>query len=304
LEEPTHLSDTEAFRESSLNGLVELQRFLAQELEELEIAPAAFQKAFRPLTDGLGLETPKRREDSSALSVKPLSTPDINQLFFHEPENLEPNLAPSPLAGGAEPNRVSLDDVKYAERKAKEASHPGIAFPSAHDATLEMVSPALPAEIAAPRIATPPPMPQPSLFRRLQAALIDDVFVLAIWVFTLVITANLLTGFSEGFSIQVLQEFSRPIFLRFAALEFATLWLAYFAIGIGVLDMTFGMWVWGIRVCYDPPESSRFARKVLRIVLSFLFIAPIVPAIFLLFRIRGRNLLDSLSGTGLYRSGL
>jgi len=88
--------------------------------------------------------------------------------------------------------------------------------------------------------------------------------------------------------------------LRFIALEFITLWLAYFAICLGAMDMTLGMWAWGLRVGYN--QGSKGLRKWLRIVFSLAFLAPIVPSILLIFRYHGRNLLDGLSGTSLYRT--
>ena len=37
------------------------------------------------------------------------------------------------------------------------------------------------------------------------------------------------------------RAFDNPLIVRFAILEFATVWLAYFAIAVGALDLTAGM---------------------------------------------------------------
>lgn len=92
--------------------------------------------------------------------------------------------------------------------------------------------------------------------------------------------------------------------MQFAVLEFATIWVAYAVFCMGVLDMTFGMWVWGIRVGYmTQSKRTWILRKFLRTLFTFVFYAPILPVIFLVFvGKRGRNLLDALSGTVVYQS--
>ena len=298
MEEPKHLSDTEAFRESSLNSLAELQRFLSEELEDLESTPGNFQRAFRPLTDGLGLESPKRAEEA----VRPIPLPDTSDLFFDtDPVVVPPALQSSKLqAVPVAAPRQSLERTLESIASTAEAA--------SFLAQTAPIAPITPAKTKAGDLAVPPPLPHPSLFMRIQAALIDDVFVLTLWVGALVITANLMSGFTTGFSLALVKEFSQPLFLRFAALEFATLWLSYFALCIGILDMTFGMWVWGIRIAYGEDGSeddgqSRFAKKGSRIIFSFFFFAPLLPSLLLAFRIRGKNLLDSMSGTALYCVG-
>ena len=47
--------------EAELMTLVELQKFLADELASSD-SSATFQRSFLPLTDGLGLESPRARE--------------------------------------------------------------------------------------------------------------------------------------------------------------------------------------------------------------------------------------------------
>src|SRR5262249_15889813 len=124
--------------------------------------------------------------------------------------------------------------------------------------------------------AGPPPVPRVSLMRRLLAAVVDQVFVLCVWLVALVITANLFSS-GEGFSVfpSIAAQMNNPIFQRFGMLEFAGLWLAYFILWIGLLEMTFGMWVWGIRISFGQhPSEPKALGKFLRIVASFVFYAP------------------------------
>ena len=53
-------------------SLVELQKFLAEELAEVE-PQGTFARSFTPLTDGLGLESPKRKEPP--VQAKPTPKP-------------------------------------------------------------------------------------------------------------------------------------------------------------------------------------------------------------------------------------
>jgi len=308
LEDVTHSSDHEAFREAALSSLVELQRFLAEELEDFEKGGGDqnFNRAFRPLTDGLGLESPRKKEAPLIPSAK------VTASNF---DGLEPD-GPSAFSV-----RGQLEDAEFGELDESE-----LTVPKARATVSESVSNRVP-EASAPsaeptRLSAgaataaatatypettptmPPPMPKASWIRRVQGGLIDEIFVLTLWALALVITSNLLSGFSTGFSLSVFRDFSKPLFTRFVALEFATLWLCYFAIFFGVLDMTFGMWVWGLRLSYgDTSQDSVFAKKVSRILFSFFFFAPILPTLFLALRFNGKNLLDSLSGTHLYRTG-
>lgn len=153
-------------------------------------------------------------------------------------------------------------------------------------------------------MALPPKLPTVSGFRRLLAMLVDQLFVLTLWAMAIVITSNALNGFQSGFSIDIMKDFANPVFQRFAIMEFSALWIAYFAVSLGVLDLTFGMWVWGLRVSYGDPEDAQYwMRRMMRVIWSFLFFAPVLPAILLAIRRRGRNLLDVLSGTNLYVAG-
>lgn len=153
-------------------------------------------------------------------------------------------------------------------------------------------------------VGPPPPMPDAGAGRRLLAAVLDQAFILTLWGITLTITSAVLGGgiptSFEGLAAGLRKE---PVFWRFAILSFATLWLTHFAIGLGLVDRTFGMWVWGLKVrAFGNTDDSSFFRRLSRIVLSFFFYAPVAPALLLMPRYKGRNLLDWMTGTALYRT--
>jgi hypothetical protein len=59
---------------------------------------------------------------------------------------------------------------------------------------------------------------------------------------------------------------TNPFYVRIAIFEFSVLWLTYLAVGIGIFDRTFGMWVWGLHVQYGAnSQDSVFLKKVFRI---------------------------------------
>ncbi len=153
-----------------------------------------------------------------------------------------------------------------------------------------------------PTTHVPPPIPAASAFRRGLAGLLDAFFVMGLWCVGLVITSQILSVHQGTIVERLVADFSTPVFVRYAVLEYLALWLAYFALSLGVLDMSFGMWVWGLRVSYGQDGVRPWARKGLRILLSFLFYAPFFPVLLLPLRLRGRNLLDALSTTRLYRT--
>ncbi len=129
----------------------------------------------------------------------------------------------------------------------------------------------------------------------------DQVFVQALWLIALVITSNIFSGFETGLSAGVFRNLSEPLFFRFAILEFAALWLGYLALSLGIFGMTFGMWVWGIRISYGDPRDENYGlRKLMRILWSFMFYAPVLPSLLLVFRKNDKNLVDALSGSNLF----
>jgi len=150
----------------------------------------------------------------------------------------------------------------------------------------------------------PPQLPKPTFFRQMLSALIDEMFVFTLWAFSVVITLKFFTGSFIGLTAQPSSILQNPQFVHLAMLEFGAIWICYFAFCIGLLDMTFGMWVWGLRVGYRT-ESRFFAmiKKGIRIGLSVVIYLPILPLLLLsLVGKNRRNILDTLSGTNVYQA--
>ncbi len=270
-------------------SLVDLQKFLANELAD-ESDPS-FHRAFTPLTDGLGLESPKKREDLFAEA--PLPDPVVEKKIEPPPLKVESVVGPpqskEPQVMRAPKVDLDSDEMPPVDSLIADKIKPADIFP-----VEEKKEP-----VTAP-IAIPPPMPSVSFFRRLQAGIIDQILVLSLWAVAVGITSQILSKGEDPFLTRLLQDFSSPVFIRFALLEFLAVWLAYFAVCLGAMDMTLGMWVWGMRIGYG--EGSKGWKKWRRIVLSLGLVAPIFPSLFLVIRFHGRNLLDGLSGTSLYRA--
>ena len=317
-------------QDNDLMTLVELQKFLAEELAEVD-GDSSFSRAFLPLTDGLGLTSPLKKEAPPAKPMpphipapapKPSKRMPTVEIFDTDPlpqrapilvdlTKTEPPMSFfSETAKAKEVARLEAlvdrkrqaeeeDEIQPTERLATRSLAAAISAP-VPEATPE------PVEAPAPAAAMPPPVPEATFGMRFLSGVLDEIFVLTVWLIVLVITSNALAGGNVDLSSAFVRQFSNPLFMRFAALEFATIWLAYLAIGLGVLDMTFGMWVWGTRVRYTgaKEEDAKFLRKVARVVLSFFIFAPVFPTVLLMLRVKGRNLLDLLSGTGVYRSVL
>lgn len=310
--------------ESELMGLVELQKFLADELSEVD-PDAEFSRSFLPLTPGLGLaKTPaeKAGPDRQARGRKEprtfTETPERERrepVRFADPEEMPSIRDPEQMPRRWPPTETGEDGTDQ-ETKGPESEEattealleklrrmPAPEERRARSTPKKVESKGLRKVIdqETPTVA-PPPVPQVTVFRRLGAWLMDQFFVLGLFVVAVIITLQLVGPANSPLG---LRELVRPVVLRLAVLEFSTIWLCYLSLCLGLLDMTFGMWIWGIRVAY-PGEvnASRFLRKVMRIFCSFLFFAPILPSVLLAFRFRGRSLLDLLSGTRLYRSGI
>ncbi|NBT58557.1 hypothetical protein EBT16_07210 [bacterium] len=216
----------------------------------------------RPITQGLGLESPR----SSDRPKQPVAATPAPKQDVHTPRRVATPVAPPPK--------------------------PKVDF-----------SPELPVQTPVVETQTPPPLPTVSLLKRAASLFLDQVFVQTLWTIALVITSNIFSGFETGLSTGVFKGLSEPLFFRFAVLEFAALWLAYLAISLGIFNMTFGMWVWGIRISYGNQKDENYGlRKLMRILWSFIFYAPLVPSLLLVFRKNDRNLVDALSGSNLYLS--
>ena len=289
--------------ETGLVALLELRELLAGELDRGE-GTDPVQRTFQPITDGLGLESPKRREGRSAPKPLPPPPPKPEKLMKSatQPVKLivDDALLPEPPAF---PEQFRTREHRRETPESREQTPPtdrasttrsvNNTFFNSFDVEPE------------PAHKVPPQLPRPSFFRRLFSLIIDEVFVLTVCFLALVLTLNLLRGMAAHTPGDTYRQIQNPLFIRFAILEFATIWISYFAICIGVLDMTFGMWVWGLRVTYGKDATdSILIKKLMRIVLSFFFYAPVAPLLLLAPQRKGRNLLDWMTGTGLYRSVL
>ncbi len=266
---------------AGLVALLELRELIASELDQADVAEKG-QRSFRPLTDGLGLESPKKKEVAQVTPpTKPL--PDL-KVDAAKPR-LEPTFTPLESREAPRSQSPLAAFMQQAEKEAEKAERaPEVERPQRQ---LSMTP--------------PPPMPRASVFRRIFSSMMDEIFVLSLVLIAVGVTMKLLAGSSLEFSVAQIKSFQNAEFIRFAILEFATIWLSYFAICVGILDMTFGMWVWGIRITYGNDEG-KFLKKLLRVMFSFAFYAPIVPLVLLTIQRKGRNLLDLLSGTTLYRT--
>lgn len=290
------------------SAVFELQDFLEKEVKDA--SPGAFYRSFVPLTDGLGLESPTHPPESDPTAVSPAS-PSFKgtaraekeerkqemSFLFEQPLGMSDSVNPkvsSMIRSEPERSGVAVGDILQVEGSLSSVMRsPSVA--EQRESTVE--------QRAEKNAELPPPIPQPSSWRRLLAALIDQLFVFTFWAIAIVITSNVYNGFTGGLTAHILKDFSNPVFLRFALLEFGAIWLCYFAICVGVLDLTFGMWVWNLRVSFgNKDETNYWLRKLMRVVWSFFFFAPVVTTFLLTIRRKGRNLLDLLSGTHLYVS--
>lgn len=268
--------------------LKELQQMIADELGE-----KSSSRSFQPITEGLGLGSPQRSEMAAPL---PPLTEDLRRAFqdSNVSKPVKPSYAHNPVERMFSPPPAKMPPI---ERRP--------------ELTLDPLPPIqapaeLPKKTPASVVEPMPPEERPAssvgTARRFFAFIIDQVFIWTTWLFALVATLKVLMG-QNGIQLPTTGSFQDPLFIRFALVEFATLWLAYLSIGIGILDMTFGMWVWGIRVRYeDASGDNRFIQKALRIVGGFFFYGTVLPGFLLIFRRKGRNLLDLISGTSLYRT--
>lgn len=284
-------------------SLVELQKFLADELAQAG-GESHFGRAFRPLTDGLGIGAAAKKPVPQAPAPPPkapvvarsgrIPVPDATKFFESFPTETS-----APLIPVREPDRTP-ERPRVEVRQMPEPRPAPVEAP-----THRVVTPEARAEIApAPEAAVqPPPVPQASFFRRLLAGIVDQIFVLSLVTVVLLITSIVLSREGGALSKGLLMNLRHPAYIRFAILGFATIWMSYLVLGVGILDMTFGMWVWGLRIGYgQASEGSPLARKVMRVICSFFLEALVLPAPLLAVRIKGRNLIDWLSGSYLYRT--
>ncbi len=308
--------------EPELSSLVELQKFISDELGAPG-ASADFSRSFRPLTDGLGLESPdpKKKLDPPK-PTRPFSErreSRLDDIFSTDPLPPKPKLETmSALGNDRDPMLKAFQDLPQTTR-----SNPP-AMPNSEEisplekvAASRLISSVRPPEQPVlsndpevvrhlnPEPTTPPPeLPRADFSRRFLAAVLDHVFVWTLFAALIIVTGIVLEGLNPAqLSSWFFTSFANPKFIRVIALEFSVLWLTYLVMSIGVLDMTFGMWVWGLRLNYPNVAEGEWMtlRKCVRLVTSFLFYPIPLLAPLLFVRRKGRNLVDWLSGSTVYR---
>jgi uncharacterized RDD family membrane protein YckC len=248
--------------EPDLGSLLELQQFIADELGD-NTDTIHLQRAFSPLTNGLGLESPPpetiRRESNTRFE---------NHSIIEE--------------------LVKIPVPERTQNRTQEI------FEDAHPAEETIFG------RESSRV-TPPSLPIASGMKRGLACMLDQLFVVSLFAAILLFTVKARSGFDD-IVYKNWSHFLSPLMIRFTVLEFCLVWMGYLAICLGLLERTFGMWVWGLKVQYATvDDDSQFIKKVMRIFWSFLLVAPIVTLPILWFRKNGRNLLDAFSSTTVYQ---
>ncbi len=267
---PNDRSEVEGiFSGADLTTLVDLQKFLADEVAQGAEKGVDLTRAFTPLTDGLGIHV--------SGTARPAAGANKGGPVAYVP--------PGVSAVTEFRSTTPMEKTKPATRLIVD---PGVDTETARALdSFEYQEP-------------PPPVPAATTGRRLLAGLVDQCFVLTAWLLAMAITSNAMSSGTGDLSSRFLREFGNPAFVRAAGLEFGMIWLGYLILSIGILEMTFGMWVWGLRVSFG--ETGRFWKKVARIVMGMFFYPFVVPTALLLLRKDGRTLIDAVTQTDVYRT--
>jgi len=238
----------------------------------------------RPLTQGLGLESPQKQEPAplapaaASLTQKPGPIPPREASRVATPH---PVYKPQPSLISNQAPRVEVAPAVSAPKEITKAEQ------------------VLKEEIKT--AVAPPPLPTVPLTRRTLSFFLDQVLVGVLWLLSLAITSNVFSGFETGMSMGVLGSLSEPFFFRLSVIQYAVFWMVYLGFSLGIFNRTFGMWVWGIRISYGNDKDENYhLRKLMRIIWSFVFYVSIIPSLVLAFRKNDRNLIDILSGSNLY----
>ncbi len=300
---------------SDLMTLVELQKFLADELAGSVESTEDFSRAFLPLTDGLGLESPPKKE----MPVAP--RPTVPKITLGLPIDFSPSEAQEETEKRPERNQLDalFDGPPGSEARQLEKAPPpaprnespaAIPTESRSSAITDKREPATFARVGSffpdtGELPQPPPVPQASVTRRALAGMADIFFVLTLWLVAVALTSTAMGGNAEGLLSRLPKDLLQHGILRYAMLEYTSIWLVYLIATVGLAHGTVGMWAWGMRVASgEPGESGRWLKKAVRAMVSFLFLAPLLFIPLLVIRIKGRNAIDLLSGTHVYRTAL
>lgn len=282
--------------QAHIASLLDLQDFLSDELFE---EGKDYPSAFRPITEGLGLAspralTPKIAEEQQA---KLIVESKLEALIVEPKAKATPPPLPKSEVQPKAPFKISVKSMRNSNRSTIELRSHENRLADVIETNNEYSQ----EQMAEVSHIEPPPLPRPGMLKRLFAGIIDQVFVLFIWTGMIVITSNLINDFTTGFSVEIISDFAQPRFQRIAILEFAAAWLGYLGFSLLIFKRTFGMWVWSLGVSYgDSVDENYFLRKAMRIFWTFIFSAPVIPSFLLAIRKNGRNVLDILSGTNIY----
>jgi len=278
----------EALVDGEVLGLLDLQEFLEKELADKTESASDFRKSFTPLTDGLGLNEPPRKVEPSKKPIEFLKlqedfTPSasaVNEIY----EEVKPLPPLPPLTGLIKKEEAQVEERSFTQLMSK---------PQREETTF--VAPPRPKPL-------PPPMPKVGFFRRMLAGFIDFAFMGVVMGLVLVVTANAVAGVSSDLVFRLSKEIFEPSFVRIFLAEYIVGWFFYWAFCLGFAERSFGMWVWGMKVSFGEGEA-RGLRKGFRIFTSFIFSLTLLPYMLLVVTFRGRNLVDLISGSQVYRVG-
>lgn len=286
-------SDKQSGEKSVDNGsaiFADLKHFLETEFQEVD---KHVEDPFRPLTEGLGLESPRLRPElEDKLPRKQEGTPSILDSSVDESIQLDDS--------GAISGTSSLLHNKKKMTLPQEPTQ----------------KPSMPAQVEKAKegglaavvgdVKVPPPLPAQasvSLGRRVLAGFLDQLFVFSLWTVSLVITLKIITGSFVGIGGETPIVIRDSDFIQFALVQYLAIWTCYSILCLALLDMTFGMWIWGIKVDFSSSRGNLILRKFGRAFLNIFFQAPIVPTVLLLFRAKsGKNILDFMTGTRVART--
>lgn len=264
---PNNRSEVDGlFTDGDLTTLVDLQKFLAEELAQGAEQGVDLSRAFTPLTDGLGIHPSHKPAPAGAAKAgEPV-------FVAPSPAPVTEFRTPTPEKEKARPStRLIIDDALDSAR------------PSQEDFS----------------VSPPPPVPAVGLGRRFMSGMVDQLFVWTAWLLALAITSNAMAGTSGDFGQRLVRELSNAAFLRSAGLEFAMIWVGYLVLSFGILEMTFGMWVWGLRINYG--EERRGWKKLARVLMGLLFYPTVIPTVLLAFRKDDKHVLDAVTHSSVYR---
>lgn len=315
--------------EQDLMTLVDLQRFLSEELADSVDISTDFSKSFTPLTDGLGFtatrpkqidplhrfpaELPRTFRDEEPPTPPMSSSSPVDDLLE---EDVPRRPAPKPSTQALAPTKQARNITRFVDESAVEdlfdsPTESKVTSYSVQENRLKhaigdragtdrMGADKLPRLDTADSPSEPPPLPKVGIVRRAMAALMDQVFVCMLAGVSLVLVMNIVSSSSAPVSGELFKELARSETLKFIVAGYAGLWTLYLVMTVGIVEATFGMWIWGMRIGYG--NEQRFIKKVARIGLSLICQAFIFPALVLLFQRDGKNWIDTLSGTQVFRT--